>query len=132
MAQPEHAAALVRLARQDLDALVALSALPPIADAILGFHAQQAVEKGLKAWLASLGQDYPLTHNLPRLFTLLDRGGADVDRFRSLDALTPYAVQARYDEGDPDAEDALDRPAVVAEVTALLDHVASLLGDQET
>ena len=40
---------------------------------------------------------------------------------------TPYAVQARYEEGDPDVDEPLDWPAIVAEVTALLTHVTAVL-----
>ena len=132
MARTEHAASMLRLARRDLTALEALGGMAQVDDVICGFHAQQAVEKALKAWLAILGHEYPFTHDLPRLFSLLRRAGANAERFRPLARFTPYAVQARYDEGDPDAEDALDRPAIVAEVTALLEHVASLLDDPET
>ena len=123
---------MLRLARRDLTALEALGGMAQIDDVICGFHAQQAVEKALQAWLAMLGHEYPFTHDLPRLFSLLRRAGADAERFRPLARFTPYAVQARYEEGDPEAEEALDRPAVVAEVTALLEHVAALLGDTET
>lgn len=132
MARTEHAASMLRLARRDLTALEALGGMAQVDDVICGFHAQQAVEKALKAWLAILGHEYPFTHDLPRLFSLLRRAGANAERFRPLARFTPYAVQARYDEGDPDTEDALDRPAVVAEVSALLEHVASLLDDPET
>lgn len=128
MAQTEHATSMLRLARRDLTALEALGGMAQVADVICGFHAQQAVEKALKAWLAILGYEYPFTHDLARLFSLLRRAGADVERFRPLARFTPYAVQARYEEGDPDADEALDRPAIVVEVTALLEHVATLLG----
>ena len=33
-------------------------------DEIFGFHAQQAVEKALKSWLASLGVLFPKTHGI--------------------------------------------------------------------
>lgn len=42
------ARSFARSARDDLDALVALHEIPGIADAVVGFHAQQAVEKALK------------------------------------------------------------------------------------
>lgn len=136
MATPEHAASMLQMARRDRDALVATVDLPQVADSIYGFHAQQAVEKALKAWLALRGERYPVTHDLPRLFSLLRQSGADVAAFQDLDRLTPYAVQARYEAGDPDEEEALKRPLIVAEVGELLSHVERLLaaskgGDQD-
>lgn len=65
MATPEHATALLQTARRDHDALLATAALPQVADSIYGFHAQQSVEKALKAWLALRDERYPLTHDLP-------------------------------------------------------------------
>jgi HEPN domain-containing protein len=62
------------------------------------FHAQQAVEKLLKAFLVSVGADFPFTHNLAKLVELC----ANVDpSFNTIvlevEPLTPYAVQLRYD-----------------------------------
>jgi HEPN domain-containing protein len=62
------------------------------------FHAQQAVEKYLKAFLVSASVDFPYTHNLTKLIELC----ASVDgSFQSLlglaEPLTPYAVELRYD-----------------------------------
>lgn len=62
------------------------------------FHAQQAVEKYLKALLAFVEQPIPHTHNLeelePMCLALLPGWQpAGVD----LTELTPYAVQSRYD-----------------------------------
>jgi len=63
------------------------------------FHAQQAAEKYLKAFLIYHDAQYPLTHDLVKLIELC----AGIDgSFRSLaptvDPLTPYAVKLRYDE----------------------------------
>jgi HEPN domain-containing protein len=55
MATPEHAASMLQMARRDHDTLVATVDLAQVADSIYGFHAQQAVEKALKAWLALRG-----------------------------------------------------------------------------
>ena len=44
------------------------------ADEIFGFHVQQATEKLLKAWLASLGEAYPLSHDLHLFFMCLCDG----------------------------------------------------------
>lgn len=48
-AELEEAQLLLRKAREDADAATKLAADGDTADAIVGFHAQQAVEKALKA-----------------------------------------------------------------------------------
>ena len=63
------------------------------------FHAQQAAEKYLKAFLTYHVRQFPFTHNLAELVDLC----ATVDTsFRSLASdlarLTPYAVELRYDD----------------------------------
>jgi HEPN domain-containing protein len=45
----EHARLMLRLARDDLAVLEVLETSSRISPSILGFHAQQAVEKALKA-----------------------------------------------------------------------------------
>jgi HEPN domain-containing protein len=62
------------------------------------FHAQQAAEKYLKAYLAESEREILHTHNLYKLVTLC----AETDSsFRELidtaEMLTPFAVAARYD-----------------------------------
>jgi HEPN domain-containing protein len=72
------------------------------------FHAQQAVEKLLKALLASAGSPIPRTHNLEDLADLCARvlPGWDLPDVEVAD-LTPYAVELRYDfEFWPDRETA--------------------------
>ena len=63
------------------------------------FHAQQAVEKCLKAFLVYHQRDFPYTHNLSKLVEIC--AGVD-ESFRSLiplvAPLTPYAVELRYDD----------------------------------
>lgn len=91
------AAELLALAADDEAAVRALMAVESVTDSIAGFHAQQAVEKALKAALASRGAEFPFSHDLARLMELCDSAGlplpsalADVDR------LTPYGVRFRY------------------------------------
>jgi HEPN domain-containing protein len=132
MATLDHAHSLLRLARRDFDALVGMQASALFADAIYGFHAQQAVEKALKAWLTSRRRSYPFTDDLAGLLMRLEGAGVDVERFWPLERFSVYGILARYEEGDPDADTPLDRPAIVAEVAALLEHVAGLLDDPET
>jgi HEPN domain-containing protein len=129
MAELEHAGALLRLAQRDLNAVIAMQDSTLVADEIIGFHAQQASEKALKAWLTAQGLQYPLTHQLARLLALLEGAGAQVESFWPLVRFTAFAVQARYEEGLVDADDPLDRVAIVAEVQALLLHVAAIVGE---
>lgn len=53
MAESSVARLLLESARQDENAVAALTSASEIGDAIVGFHVQQAVEKALKAVLSS-------------------------------------------------------------------------------
>ena len=98
------------------------------ADEIAGFHAQQSVEKLLKAWLAIDGQVFPLTHNLGTLLDALRDHEPDADRFRGLIALNPFAVQFRYEAITGDAEP-LDREGLARSIQRLLERVREALGE---
>jgi hypothetical protein len=68
-----------------------------LSDGIPGFHAQQAVEKPMKALLAELSEPYELTHNLGRLQTTLASTGEFLPPTPILlDQLNDFAVY-RYD-----------------------------------
>lgn len=91
------ASELLARARDDELATKALLRVDEVSDVIVAFHAQQAVEKALKAVLASVGADFPFTHDLGLLMQLCE--DADLDLPSSLaeaDLLTPYAAQLRY------------------------------------
>ena len=61
------------------------------------FHAQQAVEKSLKAVLLFYKVDFPLTHDLEELVDIHDRNGIPLPKeMLDVGILTPYAVEARY------------------------------------
>ncbi len=99
MSEPEHARVLLSRARADL--LAARNMLDPKAfdDGIFGFHIQQAAEKSLKAWLSSLGKEYPYRHDLDELF---DAIGEPARPYRALADYTPYALQLRYEDPLPE------------------------------
>lgn len=63
------------------------------------FHAQQAAEKALKAYLVWLDIEFPKTHLLGQLLDLI---GSRDDSFESLrdrlEAITAFAVESRYPE----------------------------------
>lgn len=85
--------------------------LESVTDAIVGFHAQQAVEKSIKAVLAARNVDFPFIHDIGGLAELCDEVGASLpDELDGVDRLTPYAAALRYDD---------DQQSVVARGTAL-------------
>src|SRR4051812_31288376 len=87
------------LARADLDLQLAERALSilPVLAAGAAYHAQQAAEKALKAFLAAHNQPFPFTHNLAVLLPLCQALDTAFLGFGSVAAtLTPFATQFRY------------------------------------
>jgi HEPN domain-containing protein len=64
MTRSDQAQLLQRKAAQDLAVLDRLLDDDAIDDETLGYHAQQAAEKLIKALLALYGHDYPRSHNI--------------------------------------------------------------------
>ena len=61
------------------------------------FHAQQAVEKAIKAVLVFRRIAFPLVHDVEELLELTRQGGISVPpSVAEAGSLTPFAVQARY------------------------------------
>jgi hypothetical protein len=123
----EQAKQLLRKAHDDAYALNRLVGDPSIVEAIVGFHAQQACEKGLKAVLASHGVPYPKTHNLRVLRDLLFDAGLPI--LTGVDdslILSPYAAQFRHDDPPEGGFDRAEAVCLVADVLAWCDaQVAS-------
>lgn len=95
---------LLRLARDDLASARALDEAEDVSSANSGFHAQQAVEKALKAVLATREIDFPFTHNITLLMQLCEDAGFELpDDLSDADRLIPYAAALRYGLGDPAA-----------------------------
>jgi HEPN domain-containing protein len=126
MSELKHAHALLNLAEKDLKALCGMGDTHTFADEIFGFHAQQAMEKTLKARLTARGQEYPLTHNLARLLALFEEQGAAVDEFWDLTEYTAFAVEYRYGSLEI-VEGPLDRPMVILKVQELMNRVQGVL-----
>jgi HEPN domain-containing protein len=86
------------LADRDLKTCRQLSELPDSDDEAIGFHAQQAIEKCLKAVLASNAIPFRKTHDLVELVDLLrDHLALDPPHLDVLDQLNHFAVTFRYD-----------------------------------
>ena len=126
MSDPKAARVLVEAAERDIAALRGMDNASVFADEIFGFHTQQAAEKLFKAWLALLGETYPLTHNLEQLLAMLAAREPDAERFDGLVEYTPYAGWLRYDARLRNAPP-LERAAAVRRVEALLGAVRPLL-----
>lgn len=73
-----------------------LSLACPITDTAC-FHAQQCVEKCLKAYLVAVGVQFERTHYLPRLVALCAQHDPEFQKLSDTAAeLTDYAVTDRY------------------------------------
>lgn len=105
MAACDEARRLLAKAGEDeyvLDRLLENDAAP---EAMVGFHAQQAAEKLLKAALFLAGAVPPRTHNLAQLMDLASASGLQLPAHcEALPWLTPYAVLYRYD-GEAEADE---------------------------
>lgn len=109
---------LLALAKRDQVAVNALGRAADVAFAIVAFHAQQCIEKSMKAVLAKNSITYPRTHDLDELCQLLVASGIDSPASRALlNDITPYAVTARY---EVDAEDLVTRSQIDQAVTATI------------
>lgn len=116
----EEALKRIELAERDRRAFHVLAAAPEIDRAVAGFHAQQAVEKALKAVLVGHGIEFRRTHDLQ---LLADRLVGDLGMQLSvpeteLRRLTPFAVEARHQLAD---DLMIGRDEVVSLMNAALD-----------
>lgn len=124
MANPKSVAhLLLDAARQDAAACKLLASAAGIGDALVGFHAQQAVEKSLKAVLSKHRIEFRRTHDLLTLIDLLHDNNLPVPPGADwVDELNPYAVEARYGTIDPEG---LDRPLAVSVMEQVLTWAAA-------
>ena len=121
-----EASVLLTMAGKDIDLLRYIISSDIVADEIFGFHAQQAAEKSLKAWIIDAGGTIDRTHDVRRLLIMLQDLGFDVDCYRELIPLNSFAVQFRY-EAMEEEDVPLDRADTLSKVECLHDHVKALL-----
>ncbi len=127
MSDLEFARLMLSMAQKDLRAIQGMADPDVFADEVYGFHAQQAVEKTLKAWLSLVGLEYPRIHDLGELLELLlDQHQSIPNQFLALADLTDFAVQFRY-ESFEDLEGGLNRVQTTQLVEGLLRHVECLI-----
>lgn len=88
------------------------------------FHAQQCVEKYLKAALCFYEVDFPRTHDLTELAARLPEGKFLKLEFKDLKELNPYAVETRYPgDWEPQTRQETKRAIQIAK------HVRQILRD---
>ena len=110
---------LLSRAAEDEAAARELLPVDRVTDAIIAFHAQQTVEKVLKAVLALREVEFPFTHDLRALEEQCASNGIVVpSELENLDLLTPYAARARYEAPDPAT---VDRKTALALASTALD-----------
>jgi HEPN domain-containing protein len=107
------AAVLARKADEDATAVREFAGNDRVADSVIGFHAQQAIEKWLKAVIAAKGGTFEHTHDLDLLIERIHDAGHELPvSADDVIALTQYAVPLRY--GDLLDSEPLDREGTVA------------------
>ncbi len=110
----EHAALLMRKAQQDEYAVRKFISDPAAPDELIGFHAQQSIEKMLKAVLAFRSIPYRRTHDLiERLDLLRDNAVMYPGSLEEVRRLTPFAVALRYDDIPEESDLPFDRSWVL-------------------
>lgn len=94
----EEALRSLRVAARDIRAFHVLKDAPEIDLASVCFHAQQAIEKSLKAVLLLSQVEFRRTHDLVELAQLLRQHGVEAPvASDQLSRLSPFAVALRYD-----------------------------------
>lgn len=94
-----------------------------VTNAIVCFHAQQAVEKALKAVLASRDVVFPFTHDVEGLIELCEAEGLSLPAdLEDADRLSPYGVRLRYGGGDPGT---VDRQTALRLATSAIEFAAA-------
>ena len=93
------------------------------------FHAEQAVEKGLKALLVWHAVDFPPRHDLALLLSLVPKGATIKEL--NVGGLTVYAVEQRYVAGTSNPMNLVERPTwdeaeeAITEATDALSRVSA-------
>ena len=128
----EEAWRSLRLADRDIQAFDVLKVSPEVHISMACFHAQQAVEKSLKAVLFSRRIEFERIHDLVKLAQLLSTCGLVLpvpeDQLRRLN---PFAVTFRYDDLEVEPISRLDTASIVADVRRWAEEQVSVAAESE-
>lgn len=121
--QREYAEMLLQRTASDLAACRVLMAEEDMLDDVVGFHAQQAVEKAIKVALVLADVDFPRSHDLRELADIAADNGIEApDEIREARWLTPWAAQLRYEMLEP-----LDRDVALTTATSAVQWASQLI-----
>jgi len=116
----------IRKAEEDIVLLDKVVDDEDVSSEIVGFHAQQAIEKLLKALLIAKIIPFRRTHDLGELMDLCSEHEIEVpDELYDIDDLTPFAVEYRYDVFTPPNKELFSRSEALERVKAVHDWVLS-------
>lgn len=126
-ALPPDIAEWLKIAEEDLKVARSLLRYRTPPTRIACFHAQQCIEKYLKAVLIAYGGYVIKTHNLQDLFQACVAEGASLTLDTvELKTLSDYAVQARYPGNEPTVEKAQEAVRIAGKVRRVLRKALNL------
>lgn len=108
-------------------ALASVQAPAAVPLELLCFHAQQAAEKALKAFLLAHGESPPRTHDIGVLVEQVEAIALVPPSLRAAASLTEYAVATRY-PGDAEPVTPRDLAAALSHARAVLEAVRRQIG----
>jgi HEPN domain-containing protein len=122
----EEAVQVLRVAARDIQAFDVLKEAPEVHISIVCFHAQQAIEKSLKAVLFLHQIEFRRTHNLTELAELLHQNKIETPVINDqLERLNPFAVTLRY--GDDIEIELISRDTATKMVNSIFEWAEELL-----
>ena len=124
----ERAELLFAKAKDDETLLEEIIFNEKVRDEIIGFHAQQAAEKLLKALLMAKNIPYRRTHDLRELIDLTRDNGIEFpESLMEIRTLSPFAVEFRYDYIPMEEEEEFNRQKALEMVQQLRKWVENIL-----
>lgn len=128
----EEAWRSLRLADRDIKAFDILKEEPGAHISIVCFHAQQAVEKSLKAVLFSHQIEFKRIHDLVKLARLLGDHGIMLPVMEDqLRRLNPFAVALRYDDVEVALVSLEETASLVADIRRWAEEQVSAAAESE-
>jgi len=114
------------MAKKDLKALSAMTDINIFEDEIFGFHAQQTIEKSVKAWIVYLGIEFPRTHDITFLLLILEEQGINIEQYKDFIEYNIFAVQFCYEAFDSIIE-SLNRKATIKKISEFVAQIDNII-----